>query len=88
VIGISAQYKDTQAALGWWVAGFGAFVLFIGAVGLWAKRRDIVSALARARKQREAAEKSAREIQEASDAYARELSASKGTASGAATPTS
>lgn len=87
-VGISAQYKDTQAALGWWLAGLGAFVLFIGAVGLWAKRRDIVSALARARKQREAAEKSAREIQEAADAYANELSASQGTASGAASPPS
>ncbi len=72
VTGVSAQYKDTQAALGWWLAGFGATVIFIGAVGLWAKRRDIVAALARARKQREAAEQSAREIAEALEAYERE----------------
>ncbi len=74
--GISAQYKDVQAASGWWLAGFGLSVMFVGAVGLWAKRRDHVAALARARKQREAAEISAREIQEAADAYAAELAAS------------
>ncbi len=72
VIGIAAQYKDTQAASGWWMAGLGTFIIFIGAVGLWAKRRDVVAAVARAKKQREAAETSAREIQEAAEAYARE----------------
>lgn len=74
-IGVAAQYKDTQAALGWWLAGFGVTLLFIGAVALWAKRRDIVAAIQRARKQRAAAEKSAREIQEAADAYAAEQGA-------------
>lgn len=72
VFGIAAPYKDTQAAGGWWLAGFGGFVMFIGAVGLWAKRRDVVAAVARAKKQRAAAEQSAREIQDAADAYARE----------------
>lgn len=72
VFGIAAPYKDTQAAGGWWLAGFGGFVMFIGAVGLWAKRRDVVAAVARAEKQRAAAEQSAREIQDAADAYARE----------------
>jgi protein-S-isoprenylcysteine O-methyltransferase Ste14 len=72
VFGIGAQYKDTQAAAGWWLAGFGTFVIFIGAVGLWAKRRDIVAAIARAKKQRKAAEISTREIEEAAEAYARE----------------
>lgn len=71
--GISAQYKDTQAALGWWIAGLGTTVVFVGAVGLWAKRRDIVAAIARARRQRAAAEKSAKEIEEAAAAYALEL---------------
>lgn len=71
VFGIAAPYKDTQAAGGWWLAGFGGFVMFIGAVGLWAKRRDVVAAVARAKKQRAAAEQSAREIQDAADAYAR-----------------
>jgi hypothetical protein len=74
--GIAAQYKDVQAASGWWLAGFGLTIMFVGSVGLWAKRRDHVAALARARKQREAAEISAREIQEAADAYAAELAAS------------
>ncbi len=50
----------------------GTFIVFVGAVGLWAKRRDIVAAIARAKKQREAAEESSREIQEAAEAYARE----------------
>lgn len=72
VFGIAAPYKDTQAAGGWWLAGFGGFVMFIGAVGLWAKRRDVVAAVARAKRQRAAAEQSAREIQDAADAYARE----------------
>lgn len=72
VFGIAARYKDTQAAGGWWLAGFGGFVMFIGAVGLWAKRRDIVAAVARAKRQRAAAEQSTREIQDAADAYARE----------------
>lgn len=72
VLGIAAQYKDTQAAAGWWLAGFGTFVMFVGAVGLWAKRRDIVAAIARAKRQRAAAEKSAKEIADAAEAYARE----------------
>lgn len=72
ILGFAAPYKDTQAAGGWWLAGFGAFVAFIGAVGLWARRRDVVAAIARAKKQRVAAEQSAREIQDAADAYARE----------------
>lgn len=70
--GVAAAYKDTQAAGGWWLAGFGALVFFFGAVGLWAKRRDVVAALDRAKRQRAAAEQSAKEIQDAADAYARE----------------
>jgi hypothetical protein len=73
--GLSVQYKDTQAAAGWWLAGFGVTILFVGAVGLWAKRRDIVSAIARARKQREAAEISTKEIADAAEAYAAEKAA-------------
>lgn len=72
LFGIAAQYKDTQAAAGWWIAGLGTFIIFVGAVGLWAKRRDIVAGIARAKKQREAAEISSREIQEAAEAYAQE----------------
>lgn len=75
IVGVSAQYKDTQAAPGWWLAGFGCTVMFIGAVGLWAKRRDIVAAIQRARKQRAAAEQSAKEIADAAEVYAAEQAA-------------
>lgn len=72
VFAIAAEYKDTQAAGGWWLAGFGGFIMFIGAVGLWARRRDLVTAIARAKRQRIAAETSAKEIADAAEAYARE----------------
>jgi len=75
VTGVSAQYKDTQVAGGWWLAGLAMTLLFVGAVGLWAKRRDIVAAMDRARKQRAAAEQSSREIQEALEAFEREEAA-------------
>jgi len=75
VTGVAAQYKDTQAAGGWWLAGLAMTVLFVGAVGLWAKRRDIVAAMSRAKRQRAAAEQSAREIQEALEAFEREEAA-------------
>jgi len=73
--GISAQYKDTQAAGGWWVAGLGVTIAFVGAVGLWAKRRDFVAAIARAKKQRAAADKSAQEIEDAMKTYEAEVAA-------------
>lgn len=79
--GIAAQYKDTQAAAGWWIAGFGVTLAFVGAVGLWAKRRDFVAAIARAKKQRAAADKSTREIQEALEAYEAEIAARATTSS-------
>jgi hypothetical protein len=75
--GVSAQYKDIQTAGGWWLAGLGITVAWVGAIGLWAKRRDIVAARARARKQRSAADKSAQEIQDAYDEYQREQAAAQ-----------
>ena len=72
LLGIATQYKDTQAAAGWWLAGLGVSIMFFGAVGLWARRRDVVASIARAKKQRLAAEESAREIEEAAKAYALE----------------
>ena len=72
VTGISAQYKDVQTAGGWWLAGLAITVAWAGAIGLWAKRRDIVAARARARNQRAAADKRAQEIQDAYDEYQRE----------------
>lgn len=77
VFGVAAAYKDTQAAAGWWLAGFGGFVMFVGAVGLWARRRDVVATISRAKKQRAAAEISAREIADAAEAYEREHEAAK-----------
>lgn len=63
--GIAGQFKDTQVTSGWFVALFGMFVAFLGAVSLWAKRRDIIINQQRAERQRIAAEASAAEIQAA-----------------------
>lgn len=67
--GVSAQYKDVQISAGWFLAGLGLIVLFLGTVGLWAKRRDLLVAQERQRKQRAAAEKSAAELKAAEEAY-------------------
>jgi len=80
--GVSAQYKDVQVAYGWFIALFGIIILFVGAVALWATRRDIIIARTRAKDQRVAAEKSAKEIQEANEQYQRE----KAEADAASTP--
>ncbi len=73
--GVSGQYKDVQVGYGWFIALFGIVVLFVGAVALWAARRDIIIARSRAKAQREAAETSAKEIQEANEQYKREQAA-------------
>ena len=59
---IPGQYRDTQVTWGYFLANIGVFLVFIGAVMLWARRRDIVHSQQRAAKQREAAEASAREL--------------------------
>ncbi|MCP3977676.1 MAG: hypothetical protein GY720_24700 [bacterium] len=59
---IPGEYRDTQVTWGYFLANIGVALVFIGAVMLWARRRDIVSAQQRAAKQREAAEESAREL--------------------------
>jgi hypothetical protein len=74
-IGVAAQYKDVQVSYGWFIALLGMAVVFVGAVAVWATRRDIIIARARARAQREAAEKSAQEIREAYEQYEREKAA-------------
>lgn len=63
--GIVGQFKDTQVTSGWFVALFGMLLAFLGAVSLWAKRRDIIINQQRAERQRIAAEASAAEIQAA-----------------------
>ncbi|HHC08182.1 MAG TPA: hypothetical protein ENK55_05650 [Actinobacteria bacterium] len=74
-MGIAATYRDVQVGAGWFVAGFGMVLAFVGAVAIWADRRDTMLAAIRARRQREAAEESRREIEEA----LRRLQATKGT---------
>jgi hypothetical protein len=78
--GAPADYKDTQVTSGYFWAQLGALMVFVSAVGQWAKRRDHILNVRRARRQRAAAEASAREIQEALE------SAGLG-ASGSAPPT-
>jgi hypothetical protein len=63
--GITGQYKDTQITSGYFIALGGILLAFVGAVSLWAKRRDIIINQQRAERQRRAAEASAAEIQAA-----------------------
>lgn len=56
--GLSADIQDLQITSGVLWAWFGGLVAFVGAVGMWAKRRDEIIALERARKQQEAARES------------------------------
>lgn len=74
-IGVSAQYKDVQVGMGWFIALTGIMILFVGSVALWATRRDLIIARSRAREQRAAAEKSAKEIRESYEQYEREKAA-------------
>lgn len=62
---IAAQYKDVQVTSGWFLAQAGILLAFVGAVAMWARRRDLILTRQRARHQREAAEKSAQEIEAA-----------------------
>lgn len=63
-IGVSADYLDTQITSGVMLTWLGALIMILGAVGLWAKRRDQLEAVDRARRQREAAAHSAKELGE------------------------
>ncbi len=60
--GVAAQYKDTQITSGMMLAFFGLLLALLGAIALWAKRRDELEAQRRARQQREAAERSMEEL--------------------------
>jgi len=59
------DYNDTQVTSGYFVALLGMLIVVIGAISLWAKRRDIIINQERAERQRAAAEASAAEIQAA-----------------------
>ena len=63
--GVAGQYKDTQITSGYFVALLGMLIAFVGAVSLWASRRDVIINRLRAERQRAAAEASAAEIQAA-----------------------
>jgi hypothetical protein len=56
--GISADVKNLQITSGVLWAWFGGLIAFVGAVGMWAKRRDEIIAHERARQQQEAARES------------------------------
>lgn len=56
--GLTAEIKNLQITSGVMWAWFGGLVAFVGAVGLWAQRRDEIIAVERARKQQEAARQS------------------------------
>jgi hypothetical protein len=60
--GTPAQLLDLQITSGVLLAWFGGLLAFIGAVGLWARRRDQIIAHERARKQQEAAAESAAQL--------------------------
>lgn len=60
--GIFADYKDTQVTWGHLMGVIGLSLVFLTAVALWARRRDLLLNAKRARRQREAAEASAAEI--------------------------
>jgi hypothetical protein len=56
--GLSAEIKNLQITSGVLLAWLGGLIAFVGAVGMWAKRRDEIIAFERARKQQEAARQS------------------------------
>ena len=60
--GSAAQYKDAQITSGMILAFFGFALAFVGAVALWAGRRDQIAAQQRASQQRAAAEDSLSQI--------------------------
>lgn len=59
---ISAQLLDLQITSGVLIAWFGGLLAFVGAVGMWAKRRDQIIAHERARKQQAAAAESSAQL--------------------------
>ena len=60
-MGVSATYRDTQITSGLMIAFAGMIIMFLACVAIWARKRDRLQALARARRQQEAAAQSAAE---------------------------
>jgi hypothetical protein len=61
-MGIAAEIRDIQITSGVMLAWAGGLLAFLGTVSLWARRRDQLDAVARARRQLEAARRSAEEM--------------------------
>lgn len=61
-IDITAEIRDIQITSGVMMTWFGGLLAFLGTVSLWARRRDQLEAVARARRQLEAARRSAEEM--------------------------
>lgn len=63
-IGVSADYLDSQVTSGIMLTWLGSIIMILGAVGMWAKRRDQLEARDRAQRQRDTAAESAEELGE------------------------
>lgn len=63
--GVAARYRESQITSGLIIVMIASIVAWVGSVGLWARKRDLISARTRARRQLAAAKESAAEIEEA-----------------------
>lgn len=63
--GVAAELADAQITSGLIIAWVAGLIAFSGAVGLWAKRRELIDARDRARRQLEAAAESEAELRSA-----------------------
>jgi hypothetical protein len=62
--GVGADYRDIQITSGVMIAWLGGLIAFVGAVALWAQRREQIEARQRAQRQLDAARESAEELGE------------------------
>jgi hypothetical protein len=68
-MGVSGTYRDTQITSGLMIAFAGMIIVFLASVGTWARKRDRLQILARARRQQEAAAQSAAELEQVTASY-------------------
>lgn len=76
------DYNDTQVTSGYFLALLGMLIVLVGAISMWASRRDIIINQERAERQRAAAEASAAEIRaalELAQAHQRQARTARGT---------
>ena len=62
VMGVSGTYRDTQITSGVMIAFAGIVMVFLATVGIWARKRDRLEVIARAKRQQDAAAQSAAEL--------------------------